>query len=77
MRELSVAEQRGKAVVAAVIADGGGGAGLLPAHIGDDAEALGDQLDDPLVEVTEMVAEGGQRRIRFGHSRCSLRRSGP
>ena len=43
-------------------------AGLLPAHVGDDAESLGDQLDDSLVKVAETVAKREQLAVGFGHA---------
>jgi hypothetical protein len=49
------------------IADGCVRTSFLAAHVGDDAKALSNQLDDLLVKVAEALAELRQRGIRFWH----------
>ena len=50
------------------IADRGIGRGLLPGDIADHAEALGDQLDDSLVEIAETIAQGEQLAVGLRHA---------
>ena len=44
---------------------------LFPGDIGDHAESLGDQLDDPLIQVTETAAEGNELAVGFSHAGSS------
>ena len=44
-------------------------------NIADHAESLGDQLDDPLIQVTETAAEGNELAVGFSHARESTGRA--